>query len=459
MIDFDQGTAAIDAVLVDSRLAHTYRADRRDGAARALGFGAGLDVRAGGRRAASALRAAGGPAEAAAHRDRAGSGNNPRLTCEAYFAITANTVQFGARAQLYAAAYGFSVEGDIGYDVLIQIAPLHFIADFHAKVQLKRGSSNLFSVSLRGRARRAAAAAGERQGVVRDLLVRLLGALRQDAGRRREAAAAGGAWTCSRSSSRRWRTPTSWSVQTREPHGVALRKLGGGHAAGARSARARWWSSSRSCRSTRRATSTLYGGAPVAGARRFHARRPRCNGRASRSTPVRGRFAPAQYFAMSDDEKLAAPSFEEMDAGIVFGGERRELRRSGAGAAGLRVDRDRHACRSRRAAIRATRCRPGSCWGIREPGRRRGRRSGGRGRARFRVPDAPKAAVAGCAAVPDRAASTRARRRRSIPARRAGASTARRSPTLNRGARPLAGRATPTSSRAAGSRWPIRLPT
>ena len=81
------------------------------------------------------------------------SGNNPRLTCESYFAITANTVQFGARAQLYAAAYGFSVEGDIGYDVLLQIAPLHFVADFHAKVALKRGlDSTLYRPVLRGAA-------------------------------------------------------------------------------------------------------------------------------------------------------------------------------------------------------------------------------------------------------------------------------------------------------------------
>ena len=78
------------------------------------------------------------------------SGDNPRLTCEAYFALTSNTVQFGARAALYAAAYGFSVQGDIGFDVLLQIAPLHFIADFHASVQLKHGSSNLFKVSVTG---------------------------------------------------------------------------------------------------------------------------------------------------------------------------------------------------------------------------------------------------------------------------------------------------------------------
>ena len=78
------------------------------------------------------------------------AGNNPRLTCAAYFAITSNTMQFGARAQLYAEAYGFSVEGDVGFDVLIQLSPFHFIADFHASMQLKRGSRNLFKVSLAG---------------------------------------------------------------------------------------------------------------------------------------------------------------------------------------------------------------------------------------------------------------------------------------------------------------------
>jgi hypothetical protein len=32
-------------------------------------------------------------------------------------------------------------------------------------------------------------------------------------------------------------------------------------------------------------------------------------------------FAPAQYFDMSDDDKLAAPSFEAMDAGVVLGAD------------------------------------------------------------------------------------------------------------------------------------------
>ena len=72
------------------------------------------------------------------------------MRCEAYFAITSNTVQWGARAELYASAAGFSIHGEIGYDVLIQFDPFFFVAEFHASLQLKRGSSNLFKVKVEG---------------------------------------------------------------------------------------------------------------------------------------------------------------------------------------------------------------------------------------------------------------------------------------------------------------------
>ena len=54
-------------------------------------------------------------------------GSNPRLICDGYFAVTANTGQFGARASLYAEALGFSVAGDIGVDALISLVPPHFL--------------------------------------------------------------------------------------------------------------------------------------------------------------------------------------------------------------------------------------------------------------------------------------------------------------------------------------------
>jgi hypothetical protein len=73
-----------------------------------------------------------------------------RLRAECYYAITSNTYQFGARLELYAKAGDFSIEGHLGYDVLIQFDPFGFLADFSALVQLKYGSHNLFAVSVEG---------------------------------------------------------------------------------------------------------------------------------------------------------------------------------------------------------------------------------------------------------------------------------------------------------------------
>lgn len=78
------------------------------------------------------------------------SGENPRITIQCYFAVTSNTVQFGARAELYAAAAGFNVYGFIGFDLLFQFDPFKFIADFAAGLALRRGSSVLMGIRVSG---------------------------------------------------------------------------------------------------------------------------------------------------------------------------------------------------------------------------------------------------------------------------------------------------------------------
>jgi hypothetical protein len=75
------------------------------------------------------------------------SGDNPRLTSLTYFAITSNTVQNGARTELYAAACGFNLYGFFGYDLLIQFNPFHFVADIYAGLALRKGTSVLAGVS------------------------------------------------------------------------------------------------------------------------------------------------------------------------------------------------------------------------------------------------------------------------------------------------------------------------
>ncbi len=61
-----------------------------------------------------------------------GDGDNPRISANSYFAITSNTVQFGANVEAYASAAGFSIHGYLGYDVLIIESPFSFEFDFSA---------------------------------------------------------------------------------------------------------------------------------------------------------------------------------------------------------------------------------------------------------------------------------------------------------------------------------------
>ena len=76
--------------------------------------------------------------------------SNPvqRIRVEAYFAVTSNTVQFGAHAELVLGFDDFGLEGHIGFDVLIQFSPFYFIAQISASISLKAFGVGLFSVRL-----------------------------------------------------------------------------------------------------------------------------------------------------------------------------------------------------------------------------------------------------------------------------------------------------------------------
>ncbi|GJL65131.1 MAG: hypothetical protein NPIRA05_01020 [Nitrospirales bacterium] len=76
------------------------------------------------------------------------SGNNPRLTLESYFAITSNTVQFGAMIELYAGAGSFNVYGILAFDTLFRFSPFYFVAEIKAMLALRRGSKSIASIGL-----------------------------------------------------------------------------------------------------------------------------------------------------------------------------------------------------------------------------------------------------------------------------------------------------------------------
>lgn len=74
--------------------------------------------------------------------------DNPRLSLSTYFAITANSVQFGARLDFYLGVSGFSVEGEFGFDVLFQFSPFLFDAAVYARLAVKAGGSVLLAINL-----------------------------------------------------------------------------------------------------------------------------------------------------------------------------------------------------------------------------------------------------------------------------------------------------------------------
>jgi hypothetical protein len=76
------------------------------------------------------------------------SGDNPRLNAQIYFAVTSNTVQSGARVELYAEACWFNVYGFVGYDLLVQFNPFHFIADIAAGLALRAGDEEIAGIHV-----------------------------------------------------------------------------------------------------------------------------------------------------------------------------------------------------------------------------------------------------------------------------------------------------------------------
>jgi len=71
-----------------------------------------------------------------------------RLAC--YLAVTANTLQHGARLDLHLSAAQVSLDGHCSYDVLIQFDPFGFVASISASVGLKWQGRTLAAVHLAG---------------------------------------------------------------------------------------------------------------------------------------------------------------------------------------------------------------------------------------------------------------------------------------------------------------------
>jgi hypothetical protein len=315
VIDFDQQTAAVDATLIDSRIAQ-------------FALTGDLALRMSWGPTPVFLLAVGGfhprfaapPGFPALDRVAVAlaSGDNPKLRLEAYLALTSNTVQFGARVDVGARAGSFSIGGFMAFDALVTLSPLAFEVDIAAKLAVKAGSHTLLSISLaltlsgprpwhaHGRASFSilffdvsfgfdvtigdpAPAALPNPVDVAPLLLAALA------------------------------DPRAWTAQL--PAGadvVTLRTLESGqailaHPLATLQVRQRVAPLDR--------TLDRFGTGAPSGAKRFRITLATVGGVRTTLTPLQDRFAPAQFTAMSDDQKLSAPSFEAMTSGAALGAD------------------------------------------------------------------------------------------------------------------------------------------
>ena len=79
-----------------------------------------------------------------------GAGDNPRISANSYFAVTSNTVQFGANVEAYASAAGFAIHGYLGYDVLIIMSPFSFEFDYSAAFDVSYEGMSLCGLHVDG---------------------------------------------------------------------------------------------------------------------------------------------------------------------------------------------------------------------------------------------------------------------------------------------------------------------
>jgi Family of unknown function (DUF6603) len=316
-IDFDERRAFLDAALFDSRLVNKFvitgemrlrmRWDEQPYFALAVGGvhpaftpPAGLE---GMQRAAIVLA----------------DSENLKIRCESYLAITSNTVQFGARVDLVAKEWKFSISGQAGFDVLLQFDPFHFIAALYASLQLKAGSRSLFKVKFEGelsgprplRARGKASFEIWWWDYSVSFNTTLLGGSPPPAPQ---------AIDVIKLLRQALVNPASWSAALvgRKERLVSLREE---ESPGVMRIHPLSVLTVKQNVVPLGLRITKYGNAAVAGgAKEFRVGEVQVGERVVSTEAVRDHFAPAQYREMSDEEKLSSPSFEMLEAGVSIGG-------------------------------------------------------------------------------------------------------------------------------------------
>lgn len=244
------------------------------------------------------------------------SGSVSTLRLRSYLAVTSNTLQFGASLDVFIGVSGFGLAGHLSFDALLQMNPFHFDADISGSVALTAGGDNLMSVGLD--ATLSGPAPWHIAGKFKFSIL---------------------FWDVHISFSQTWGVEASSepvaTVDVAQLLGTALGDV--------RNWGVRLANGVPALVSARNIDTpglvahplaqleaheqivplgldiTRFGAAIPAGARRFNITAVAVGGSGMAREVLEDDFAPAQFFELSDEQKLARPSFERHDAGVRFG--------------------------------------------------------------------------------------------------------------------------------------------
>jgi hypothetical protein len=246
------------------------------------------------------------------------SGIVSKLRLAAYLAITSNSVQFGSTLDVFIGVSGCGISGHLGFDALLQFNPFHFSADISGSVAVTVGGDDLASVSLdaslSGPAPWNIAGSFKFHVIFFDVHISFSQSWGQNAPSQQVPAVDVGALLNAALAD-----PRNWDAQL--PRGLAALV------------------------STRQVSDanlvfahplallevheqvvplglaiTHFGEALPSGSTEFSITDFRVGTQDPHFTAVQDDFAPAQFFDLSDNDKLSRPSFERHDAGAMMNG-------------------------------------------------------------------------------------------------------------------------------------------
>jgi hypothetical protein len=246
------------------------------------------------------------------------SGIVSKLRLAAYLALTSNSVQFGATLDVLIGVSGCGVSGHLGFDALLQLNPFHFAADISGTVAVTIGGDDLASVSLdaslSGPAPWNIAGSFKIHVIFFDVHVSFSESWGLSAPSQQTSAIDVGALLNAALAD-----PRNWDSQL--PAGlsalVATRQI---NDASSLFAHPLAFLEVHEQIVPLDLAITHFGEAIPSGATEFSITDFRVGNQSTPYTAVKDDFAPAQFFDLSDSDKLSRPSFERYDAGAIMAG-------------------------------------------------------------------------------------------------------------------------------------------